>query len=112
MIRNNYIVIDLNKVAYARHYYENQHSQTRRLCPKNPTSFGDELRADQYTVPVPGDKSTIRETEIETATRLGIIDRWFPVTRFQFANTHCIEYTGEKAQAMWKAWNEKIFKKK
>ena len=112
MIRSNHIVIDLNKVAYARHYYENQHGHTKRLLPGGPTCFGDRLREDQYTMPVPGEKHTVKETEVETAKRLGIIDRWFPVTRFQFANTHCIEYTGEKAQAMWKAWNEKIFKKK
>ena len=110
-MRNNHIVIDLNKVAYAKHYYENQHGQTRRLHPDNPTSFGDLLRRDSYTMPVQGQKETYRETEVEAAARLHILDVWFPVTRFQFANTHSIEYTGEKAQTMWKAWNEKIFSK-
>lgn len=112
MIRNNRIVCDLSKVIYAKHYWENQHKQTRRLQPDGPTSFNDRLRADQYTVPVQGQKHTYKETELEAAMRLGILDVWFPVTRIQFANNHALEYTGEKAESIWKAWNEKIFSKR
>ena len=112
MTRNNHIVIDLNKVAYARHYYENQYGHTKRLKPATSTVFGEAFEETVFLQPVEGRKETYAETMLEAAKRKGILDNWFPVTRFQFANTHAVEYTGEKAQAMWKAWNEKIFKKK
>lgn len=111
MIRNNHIVCDLSKVIYAKHYYENQHGQTRRLLPGNETSFGEILKANQFHRHIEGDKSTYAETEVEAAKRLGIIDVWQPVTRIQFANSHAIEYTGAKAQSIWQAWNERIFSK-
>ena len=112
MIRNNHIVCDLRKAVYAKHYYENQHQHRYRLQPKYPTVFGERIFSDKHTVAVQGDKSTYAETELEAAKRLGILDVWFPVTRIQFANCHAIEYTGEKAQSIWKAWNERIFNQK
>ena len=112
MIRNNNIVCDLSKAIYAKHYYENQHGQTSRLRPENPTAFGDRIFKDKYTVAIQGDKSTYSETEVEAAKRKGILDVWQPVTRIQFANSHAIEYTGAKAQSIWQAWNERIFKPK
>ena len=80
--------------------------------PKNPTVFGEVVSESDYFRAIPGCKETYKETMLEAARRLHLIDKWIVVTRFQFANTHAIEYTGDKAQTMWKAWNEKIFNKK
>ena len=110
MTRNNHIVCDLNKVSYAKHCYESQHQQTYRTKPRMPTVFGEGI-PEGFHKEIPGRKETYAETNIEAARRLGILDVWTPVTRLQFANCHAIEYTGEKAQSIWKAWNEKIFSK-
>ena len=110
MTRNNHIVCDLNKVSYAKHYYENQHGQTYRTRPTSHTSRGEAI-PEGFHKAIPGRKETYAETNLEAARRLGILDVWTPVTRLQFANCHAIEYTGEKAQSIWKAWNEKIFNK-
>jgi hypothetical protein len=110
-IRNNRIVCDLSKVIYAKHYWENQHKQTVPTNPRIPTVFKEAIRPSLYCRPIQGQKETYAETELEACKRLGILDVWFPVTRVQFANNHALEYTGEKAESIWKAWNEKIFSK-
>lgn len=110
-IRSNRIVCNLSKVIYAKHYWENQHQQTTRRAPVAPTAFGSSISSTLFAKAIPGRKETYAETELEAAKRLGILDVWFPVTRIQFANNHALEYTGEKAESIWKAWNEKIFSK-
>lgn len=110
-IRNNHIVCDLSKVIYAKHYWENQHKQTIRIKPEYPTAYAVKICSTNYVRAIPGQKHTYAETELEAAKRLGILDTWKPVTRIQFANNHALEYTGEKAESIWKAWNEKIFSK-
>lgn len=111
MIRSNHLVIDLNKAIYARHYYENQHGQTRRLKPNGPSAFGEVFNPEEFCRPVQGRKETYAETMLDAAKRKGIVDIWRPITRVQFANNHAVEFTDEKAQSIWKKWNEKIFKK-
>lgn len=111
MISNNHIVCDLSKAIYAKHYYKNQHGQTTRNKPKHPTAYADAICSTNFVRAIPGQKHTYAETELEAATRLGILDTWRPVTRIQFANNHAIEYTGDKAQSIWQAWNERIFSK-
>lgn len=89
----NHTILDLNKVQHASFGYVNQYGHKRRLRPR--ATFLNQ------TVPVPKDKPYLSAK----------LDKWFPVVSFQLTANHCLTYTGDKAVAMWKAWQEKIFNK-
>jgi len=105
MSNNNYIVVDLGKVQYAKHYYRNQFGQCVRLLPKGPTSRGMRFEPDEMHL-------NGSESLVSYAHRNGILDVWVPEVRFQLQANHSLSYTGEKAKALWKEWNRKQFKKR
>ena len=109
MIRNNRIVCNIDKAIYAKQFWENQFGHRRSTKPSGPTSFGQILNPDEFHLAVPGQKETYRESVVDAAIRLGVLDRWFPVTHIQFANNHAIQYTDDKALSLWDAWCAKIF---
>jgi hypothetical protein len=108
-MKNNRIVCDLNKIQFGSLHYVNQYGDTTMYTPKPMTtvrgeSVRDEMAAYHPDYPL--------ETMRERALRLDLFDYWTPVCTFQLSANHNLTYTGEKALAMWKAWNSKIFKKK
>ena len=48
---------------------------------------------------------------LEHAKKYNLLDIWTPVVRLKLTAHECLEYTGEKALSIYKAWCEKIFKK-
>lgn len=106
--RNNNLVIDLNKVAYAWFYWRNQFNEVLRKKPIGPTVHCIPFDPDEKITLVIGE--TI--TRAEHARRLNVQDTWTPVVRFRMCCADVLEFTGPKAQSLWKAWNEKQFKKK
>ena len=106
--RNNNLVIDLNKVAYAWFYCRNQFNEVLRKKPIGPTVHRTPFDPDEKITLVIGE--TI--TRLDHASCLGILDTWTPVVRFRMSCADVLEFTGERAQSLWKAWNEKQFKKK
>lgn len=98
----------MRKVAYAQFCYINQEGSIRLQKPTFVTVRNEGLVEDRYARYHP---DYPEETLEERAKRLDIIDVWKPFLRMQFANTHCLEYTGKKALQLWEAWNAYIFGK-
>lgn len=107
--RNNNLVIDLNKCAYAWFYWRNQFNEVLRKKPLGPTVHGFPFDPTEL-IQLPVIDKPI--TRLEHAKRLNILDTWTPVVRFRMCCADVLEFTGPRAQALWKAWNEKQFKKK
>ncbi len=109
-MKNNKIVIDINKVQYAWRSWETRSGYKRKEKPTKPTVHGQEFDCDAPAYA--GLLTGIVRTMLERAVSLGILDTWTPCTTFEFAANHRVIFTGDKAEVMWKAWNEKIFNKK
>jgi len=108
MRTNNHTIVDLKKVAYANCFYRNQHANVfRRVLPKQPSANGSLFNPDEYAAT---HSDYPKETMMERARRLDILDKWLFVCKLQLSNGHTLEYTGEKGKSIWRAWNEKIFK--
>jgi hypothetical protein len=48
---------------------------------------------------------------LEYAIKEKLLDVWTPVCRFKLTAHECLDYTGEKAVTLYKAWCERIFNK-
>jgi hypothetical protein len=111
MKRDNRIVVDLNKVQWARYYYTNQHGESRNHDPRSYTSYYGKIYSDTelaaFLPQYPG------ETMLERYKRRGIdADVWVPMLCLKVTANTTLIYTGEKATALWKAWGERIFNNK
>lgn len=104
-MRNNYIVVDLGKVQYAKFYYRNQFGQCKRLLPKGPTTGAAPFDPDEMHL-------NGVESLVTYAHRTGILDVWVPEIHLQLQANHSLYYTGEKAKSLWKEWNRKQFNKR
>lgn len=118
--RNNHLVVDLNKAAYAWFYWRNQFGEVRRLKPTKPSCHGMTFNPDETVTlcinndgPFEGrELPPPKVTLLKLATIRNTLDYWTPVVRFRMSCADVLEFTGDKAQSLWKAWNEKQFKKK
>ena len=119
-MKNNRIVVDLNKVQYAwKSWITLCGNYKRQFKPTEPTVHGQEFDCDAPSirlVKVIGKDGihfdNLECTLLERASHLKILDEWIPCVTFQITANHRLTYTGEKAEALWSAWNEKIFNKK
>lgn len=104
-MKDNRIVIDLNKCQYARFYYKNQYGEVVNLLPKRPTVHAHEFNPEEMHV--------LRSMTMgEYARTHKLLDRWEPYVRFQLQANRSLTYSGEKAISLWDAWCKKIFKAK
>ncbi len=104
MQRNNRIVVDLNKVQWASFWYQNQYGDTTTHKHKYPSY--------RYVELAPDAKHVCGENAIQWLKERQMLDVWTPNIKFKLTANESLVYTGDKAKSLWKAWNEKIFKKK
>lgn len=109
MKADNHTELDINVIAYGNCYWRNQHSQHNRLKPTRPTAYLSEFNPSDYAA---YHHDYPKETLIERARRLDILDKWLFVAKFQLNNSHTIEFTGDKARDMWAMWKAKLYNKK
>lgn len=102
---HNNRVVDLKKVQWAKFFYENQEGLRRSQYMQQPSVRGI-LIAEGYAYPYP---DYPLETNLERATRLGILDIWEPVCLMQLQANRILHFTGDKAKKMWRAWNTRIY---
>lgn len=102
-------VVDLNKVQYARFFYENQHGDYSPIKLKH--SVHGVCYSPQAIAFNPF-MCSFEETMEDRAVRLRLKDMWRPVLLLQFAANHCVRYTGPRAVSIWKEWNKRQFKRK
>jgi len=105
MQRCNRIIVDITKAQWARLWYKNQHGDCVNIRPKEPTVFAQPIQSNAHVF---GSQLSM----LEYATREKLLDVWTPVCRFKLTAHECLDYTGEKAVTLYKAWCERIFKKK
>jgi hypothetical protein len=105
---SNRTVLDLNKVQWAKFFWQNQYGDIKTYKPKKPTLYGCTIDTDSFCMAREGET---REKVSDRIKRLGREDRWFPTVVFQLAANHNVTFTGDKANIMWQAWGEKIFNK-
>lgn len=106
--QNNRIVCDLNKVQWAEFSYINQHGHKTFFKPVRYSVYGVTYDKDElalYHADYP------KETVIQRATRLGILDVWTPQIILKFSANETLVYTGEKAISIHKTWCAKIYGK-
>ncbi len=107
-MKNNRIVVDLNKCQYAWFSWTTANGTYKRwLKPNGPTVHGQEFDCN---APIFG--STDFKTMLQAAIELKILDTWIPCITLQVSANHRLTYTGDKAISLWKAWCEKQFNKK
>jgi hypothetical protein len=107
MSKNN-IVVDLNKVQYAKLYYRNN----KGCCVKEPLpDFCSSANGIMFVDDTPAlhHPDYMRETCFDRAKRLGVLDYWEPIIFLQLGSNHGLSFSGDKALSLWKAWNAKIF---
>lgn len=106
--RNNHIVVDLNKVQYAKFYYINQYGNIRYTMPAFSTVrneiVNDEIMA-AFHPEHPG------ETIHARAKRLNLVDVWGVQLVMKLQANSSLIFTGEKAKSLWKAWKAKHYGK-
>lgn len=110
-MKNNRIVVDLNKCQYAWNGWctaDGVHKRTH--MPLCHTVHGHEF--EQEAIAFPSDPLYPNEDMLARAVRYRILDVWIPYTTFQVSANHRLTYTGDKAISLWKAWCEKQFNKK
>jgi len=110
MIKNNRIVVDLNKVQFAHFYYINQWGNKRETLPKDKSWFSVRNEPHYKTEMAMYHAQYPSETLYDRAKRLETLDVWMPEIMFKLQANSTLIYTGKKAVAMHKAWNTKIFK--
>lgn len=115
---NNRIVIDISKCTHAWNgWMTTDGNHLRRTKPLLHTVHGHEFDAHapafhiEYQM-AQMDNGRQPTTLLEVAIARNMLDTWIPYTTFQLSNNHSLTYTGDKAIALWKAWNERIFNKK
>jgi hypothetical protein len=115
-MKNNKIVVDLNKVSYAwRSWVTTCGNYKRQDRPTAPTVHGHEFDCEapaRLVFNLQGTEELGVQTMLQRAHDLGILDIWIPCTTLQVQANHRLTYTGEKAGSIWKAWCEKQFNKK
>lgn len=107
---NNRIVVDLKKVAYARFFYRNQWGDIMALKPLLDTVYGQAIHASKCAYPL--DDRYPFETMLERAKRINSLDVWKPVLHLRLSAADVLEFRGDKAISLWKAWNEMQFNRK
>jgi len=105
-MKDNRIVVDLNKCQYARFLYRNQYGQTVNTIPRRATVMAMEFDPDEIAFMSDG------KSMIVVAKEQHLLDQWTPEVRFQVQANHSLTYTGPKAISLWAAWRERQFKKK
>lgn len=105
-MNTNNTIVNLDKVAYANFFWSNGKGNTRFVKPDYFTVNGQQI--DAHALARCHDDWP-RETEVERAKRLMILDVWYPVIVFQLSNSHSLKYTGKRALALRDAWNAKVF---
>ena len=106
MKEDNRIVVDLAKVQYAKFFYKSTvrgMTYVKNVKPRVPTAYGE---------PIEGNRFGTGEPMLEFAKKQGLVDQWEPVLVLQLQANHELRYTGEKAKALWREWNNRIFNKK
>lgn len=112
MPKNNRIVVDLSKCQYAwKSWVTTCGNYKRSYKPTQPTVHGCEFDCDAPAF-MSGLNGESPCTMLDTAISKHLLDTWIPCVTFQVTANHRLTYTGEKAESLWKAWNEKIFNKK
>lgn len=108
-MNNNKIVLDLNKVQWAKYYWINQYGDRRHIDVTVPTVRSQPVFDSEYAAYHPDYPC---ETELERAKRLDLLDIWQPVCYMQLTANHSVTFTGTKATTMWKMWCAKILNRK
>jgi hypothetical protein len=102
---DNRIIVDLNKVQFAKFYYGNQHGQSSDLLPKTPTVFSQTFDGNSM-------HASGKCTMMEYAQHFRLLDVWVPYVYLQLSANHKLVYSGPKAQSIYKEWNKRIFNKR
>ena len=113
MTTNQRTVVDISKVAYANFFWRSTRlgaTHIVALKPKYPTYDG--LPVPEGKRIAPESEGMLNETMLEYAKRCNLLDNWIPVVKLQMSNSHTLEYTGAKAQSIWREWCSKQFNKK
>lgn len=107
MINSNKIVVNLDKVTYARLRYRTHNygvTLYRNYLPNIPSVMG-------YTI-YPNDiRFGTNELMIIYTKRRNLLDAWISERELQLSNNHSLIYTGQKALDLWDSWKAKIFSK-
>lgn len=107
-IKDNRIVVDLNKVSWSKFGYRNQFGNWRDTIPKQYTSRGEEFDAEATAFDI---VTSGQINMLGRAILLKVLDHWQPELHLKVQANAYLIYTGNKAVELNKAWKAKIFKK-
>lgn len=95
---------NLRKVRYATFGYRSQHHNLREELPTYPTRF---------SIPVDITDKVLGSDEllIDALRRKGELDVWEPYLVINFTKLDKLEFSGEEALKIWKAYQGIIYRK-
>ena len=107
---DNRIVVNLSSVQWARFGYRNQYGAWRNKLPENGLTYRSQpiLTSSLMFNPTMDRPKLV----LDWLKDNNMLDIWQPELYLKLTANESLVYTGEKAKSIWKAWNEKIFKKK
>lgn len=98
-------VIDISKASRAFYQWANQLGLVKDKKPRKPTVNGQAFNPKSKAFGG-------NETMLERAKSRNLLDIWTPKVTFKFAASQSQEFTGKRAQSLWKEWNARQFGKK
>lgn len=104
MLKNNRVIVDLNKVQWARFGYRNQYGDWKNTQPALPTHRG-------ITIDIQAVHIVDKRPMLQWAEDHRMVDIWEPELYLKLQANERLCYTGNKAKSIWQEWNKRIFKK-
>jgi pyridoxine 5'-phosphate synthase PdxJ len=110
-MKDNAILVNLKCVQWAvlKWRIVGEPDISRDNKPKTITVHGVEIEPGAYAHYHP---DYPKETCLERAKRLDLIDEWYPELTMQLSANHQLTYTGDRALELWDLWKAKIYGKK
>ena len=110
---DNDLLVDVRKIAYGKMHWEtNSQGETfkRKDKPKTDTYRGTDKGLDDIMESIPVGAAWLKPTRLQEYQRRGIKpDIWIPRLNITLNNGHSLEFSGDTAEKVWKAYKGYIF---
>ena len=103
--KDNRIVVDLNKVQWARFGYRNKDGDWRNLKPEMPTVHNQSFDEDAQLFGTIDSPVSMLQYAIDHK----LLDVWIPECRLKVTANCILTYTGDRAISIWKEWSKRQF---
>lgn len=94
-MKNFQLTLNFAKCSWLKYFYKNQFGEVVKVLPKGPSVHGKE----------------IPEERVSLAREVQVLDVWTPVSRLRCGYGELMEFFGEEAKSIKKAYDAFIYRK-